>query len=131
MKYYYIIFSFLLSTLILFNSLQVSITYAYYELDPVGFIEKLCENKDKPELKCNGKCHLKKVAENSSNDNKNLPNIIDFKDILLYKESSAKYITIRDLEKVYQNYGYKNFYTYLKFTDCFHPPENHSHYNSF
>ena len=63
MKTSVILFSYLLSTLILYNSLRVTFTYAYYELDPVGFIEKLCENKDKPELQCNGKCHLKKVSK--------------------------------------------------------------------
>lgn len=123
MKYCSIIFSFILSALILFNSLQVSITYAYYELDPIGFIEKLCENKNKPELKCNGKCHLKKVAETNSNDNKNVPNVIDFKDILLYKESIKNYVITKGIEKAYQNYCYQNFYEYLKFSDFFHPPQ--------
>ena len=48
----------------------MTLTYAYYNLDTVGFIEKLCENKDKPELQCNGKCHLKKVVENNTNNDK-------------------------------------------------------------
>ena len=30
----------------------------------------LCENKDKPELKCNGKCHLKKELAKASEDEK-------------------------------------------------------------
>ena len=34
----------------LFNSIRISFTYLHYYLDPAGFIEKLCENKDKPEL---------------------------------------------------------------------------------
>ncbi len=30
----------------------------------------LCENKDKPELECNGKCHLKKqIQENTEDQN--------------------------------------------------------------
>ena len=72
MKLNYIIISIVLSTLILFSTTRVSVTYAYYELDPIGFIENLCKNKDKPELACNGKCHLKKVTENSS-DKQNSP----------------------------------------------------------
>jgi hypothetical protein len=29
----------------------------------------LCENKEKPELECNGKCHLKKQIQENSDDN--------------------------------------------------------------
>ncbi len=29
---------------------------------------ELCENKDRPELECNGKCHLKKEIESQSED---------------------------------------------------------------
>jgi len=72
MKISSIIISVVLSSLILFSSLRVSFTYAYYELDPIGFIENLCENKDKPELACNGKCQLKKVAEDNS-ENQQIP----------------------------------------------------------
>ena len=119
-----VILSITLSALILFNSMQVSLTFAYYKIDPIGFIEKLCENLDKPELQCNGKCQLKKVAEtNSSNSNKNLPNIVDFKEILLFKESTNNYVISTDFKKVYQNYSYQDFYEFLKFSNCFHPPQ--------
>lgn len=33
---------------------------AYYELNIEYITEKFCENKEKPELACNGKCHLAK-----------------------------------------------------------------------
>ena len=36
------IFSMVLATLLLINNMRVSITYAYYEIDPIGFIEALC-----------------------------------------------------------------------------------------
>ena len=33
---------------------------------------ELCENQDKPEMECNGKCHLKKeLAKASSEENSN------------------------------------------------------------
>lgn len=31
----------------------------------------LCENKDRPELECNGKCHLKKEIQSNSDDQNN------------------------------------------------------------
>jgi len=112
-----------LSSLILFNSFRVSFTYAYYEIDPVGFIEKLCENKDKPELKCNGKCHLKKVAESSTNENNEPTRLIDFKQILLYSQNFQKY-DFRPATSIEKNLiEYHNLYTYIGFNSCFRPPE--------
>lgn len=103
--------------------MQVSLTFAYYEIDPIGFIEMLCENLDKPELECNGKCQLKKVTETNSSDSKKAPNVINFKEILLYKVSIDNYIIGNDLDNTYQNYNYLNLYSYLQFSNCFHPPK--------
>lgn len=36
---------------------------AYYIFNKQHIIEKFCENKDKPQLKCDGKCHLKKMVK--------------------------------------------------------------------
>lgn len=38
----------------------------------------LCENKDKPERKCNGKCQLAKTTENENIDDFTFPKLIDF-----------------------------------------------------
>lgn len=39
-------------------------------------ITELCENRDKPQLQCNGKCHLnKELAESSSSDDQKKENI--------------------------------------------------------
>lgn len=35
------------------------IVYAYYTLQKEQITAQFCENKDKPALKCEGKCHLK------------------------------------------------------------------------
>ncbi|SFZ92315.1 hypothetical protein SAMN05428642_102652 [Flaviramulus basaltis] len=123
MKISTIITSIILGVLILFNSLRVSLNYAYYEIDTKGFIEKLCENKDKPELQCNGKCHLKKVTESSSKESKEPNRLIDFKEILLYTEKPFEY----NFKKIYyQNKipsEYLNLYTYIGLENCFHPPQ--------
>ncbi|ANW95929.1 hypothetical protein AXE80_06385 [Wenyingzhuangia fucanilytica] len=44
----------------------------YYETHLSEIIEKYCVNKDKPELQCNGQCHLAKeiTAIDASNDSK-------------------------------------------------------------
>lgn len=40
------------------NSLKATATFGYYALFTEGFIERFCENKDKPMLQCDGKCAL-------------------------------------------------------------------------
>jgi len=47
--------------LIYFLALLNPITpYISYSFNKTEIIEKFCENKDKPALQCEGKCHLKK-----------------------------------------------------------------------
>jgi len=50
--------------------------YINYSLNKAEIIEKFCKNKDKPILKCEGKCHLKKqlakAAENEEEQNKTI-----------------------------------------------------------
>jgi hypothetical protein len=47
-----------------------SLVIINYQVDKTNFIAKFCENKNKPELNCEGKCHLmKQLNETSSNEN--------------------------------------------------------------
>jgi len=117
------IFSILLTALILINSMRVSFTYAYYNIDPVGFIESLCENQDKPELQCDGKCQLKKVAESQDKTHNTPESIIDFKELILYLSPTADFeIPIRIVSEKQQQIAYQNFYSFHNSKDCFHPP---------
>lgn len=115
--------SLFLSILILFNTLRVSVTYIYYSIDPIGFIEKLCENKDTPEMQCNGKCQLKKVTKSSQSSEKAPINLIDFKDIILYKQASHHHSVVSFFEKNKSLFFYSNNYSYLNSKLSFHPPK--------
>ncbi len=113
----------LLMVLILFNSTRASLTYAYFELDPIGFIENLCENTDTPELKCNGKCQLKKVAESQNKDQKTPESIIDFKELILFPSPVTTFVLPLKTHIKKQNFlSYINLYSFNKTYDCFHPP---------
>lgn len=114
--------SIILATLIMFSSLRVSLTFSYYKLDPVGFIERLCENKDQPELECNGKCHLKKVTQTTTEDDNFPINIIDFKELLLYYNSAIKYNLVLDFNYKNNHSKYNNHYSFLDEYNYFHPP---------
>ncbi|NRD22632.1 hypothetical protein HNV10_05230 [Winogradskyella litoriviva] len=118
----YIVLVFLTS-LILFNSAKASLTYAYFELDPIGFIDRLCENKDKPELQCNGKCHLKKVAESQDKQQTTPESIVDFKELILYPSPSSDFeLPIKIFLEKQEQIAYQNLYSFHNSNNCFHPP---------
>lgn len=117
------IVSVVLMVLILFNSTRTSLTYTYFELDPIGFIENLCENTDQPELACNGKCQLMKVAESQKNEQKTPESIIDFKELIFYPNPISEYkIPIETALKKQLFLSYTNLYALEQTYDCFHPP---------
>jgi hypothetical protein len=72
--------------------------YAYYTINKDMITQKLCVNKSKPQLHCNGKCYLskqlKKAAENEKKQSQSLlekdeiisthPEEIDFTHISSY-----------------------------------------------
>lgn len=76
--------------------------------------EKLCENKNKPQLLCNGKCYLvKELAKTSENAPKqnNLKISSGFTDVFLTDQIftfdfPTKYFT----EKIKQGSSYSSFY---------------------
>lgn len=115
--------SLFLSSLILYNTLRVSFTYIYYNLDPIGFIEELCENKDTPELQCNGKCHLKKVMETSQQSENKPIHLIEFKDVILYSQniSEHEFLSVNLNRSLFDSYI--NNYKFLVDFPLFHPPK--------
>ena len=116
------IFSILFSILILYNSLRVSLTYIYYNIDTVGFIEALCENKDKPEMQCNGKCHLKKITKNNTEEQNKPIELIDFKDILLYNQKEYTHQINNHTLLKKARFHYVNLYNFSLLNSHFHPP---------
>ncbi|WP_343690890.1 hypothetical protein [Chitinophaga sp.] len=49
--------------------MKTSILYAVYEYDTQLFVTAFCENKNKPELHCNGKCQLAKMQQEQKDNN--------------------------------------------------------------
>jgi hypothetical protein len=58
MKISFVISSLIICCLALLNPIAPFINY---RINKAKIIEKFCENKEIPELKCEGKCHLKKL----------------------------------------------------------------------
>ena len=87
----------------------------------------LCINKDKPELKCNGKCHL--MQELAKVSEKELPltptkkQVVTETEVLFYKElESFAFDAFFTESKSHATSNYVNFYQLLKSSGTFHPP---------
>lgn len=89
---------------------------------------KLCENIEKPELKCNGKCHLAKELAKASESEKPLNSdkkqTFKFEIEILFCESISNYntTTILNFETNESNSFYQNLYFSEVTTSVFHPP---------
>jgi len=87
---------------------------------------ELCINQDKPELQCNGKCHLtKELAKVSNSENgsdKNQSISIEYS-IVYFQNTDQDYELFSPKEQPLKvNTLYNNGYTYY-YTNCvFHPP---------
>lgn len=105
------------------NTFQVSITYAFYYVSPLDFIEQFCENKDKPELQCNGKCHLKEIATKSSNEDNKPIEYITFKDFSVFVVSTFSYKLFEFRKNNKKTFQYNNLYAYINKPSIYHPPK--------
>jgi len=88
--------------------------------------KELCENKDKPELECNGKCYLMKslaeAAQKESNNKKE--HSVKKVDIPLLYIQEIKSMDFCDQEPVNAITFSKitETYTFIKGSNIFHPP---------
>lgn len=89
--------------------------------------KELCENKAKPEMKCNGKCHLmKELAKASDNEN---PMSSDkkvsqqeFEVLFLPTITSFEICTFLEPISMENHTIYHNLYSYDILSSVFHPP---------
>ncbi|MFC0318733.1 hypothetical protein ACFFI0_10450 [Olivibacter oleidegradans] len=55
--------------MVLSGIMKNTILYTIYEYDKASFIAMYCKNKDRPQLKCNGKCKLAKMQQEENEKN--------------------------------------------------------------
>lgn len=101
---------------------------AWYEINKDYIAAELCENKDKPQLECNGKCYLKKqidkVEDNGSADNKNLPTKnkkTELPEYVLTTPSLCAFYAAKDATTFHDKYITPRGTQYI--TSVFHPPQ--------
>ena len=95
---------------------------SYYSLNIEYIIKELCENKDKPELNCKGKCYLKKKMGEADKAEKQASEIlkqIEFPVFIPHSNLSlnTEYILVENSAP-----ELKNLYSHTPNIKIFHPP---------
>lgn len=106
------------------HSLTVNVLYALYSFDQDVFIELFCENKEKPELHCDGNCMLSKIDGQHSADQEQIVLFEKLSLQLNYIFELPQYNILNiHLQKVVKSvFNYQDNYKYLYPINIFHPP---------
>lgn len=77
------------------------------------FVERYCENKERPELNCDGKCALSKMLMQESNDEGTPINVDLLKtETVLFLESGMEMEFTTYFSKTPKNIDYTNLYSF-------------------
>jgi hypothetical protein len=100
--------------------LEYAVNYEY-------IATKLCVNKAKPELACNGKCHLMKELAKASESEKPVSNdkkhpVLETTDLFFDTLADFTFSPLPNTSIVALNSVYSNLYTHLDSDSFFHPP---------
>ena len=91
-----------------------------YELNKTEIIQKFCENKDKPKMQCDGKCHLKKMMLDEGDTQGEEP-ITTLPDIQLFIEDFGFELLNTEVFSSH-SFGYSNLYSYGLLNEIDIPP---------
>ena len=116
------LFAILAITGILLQTFYSSIIVINYQLNKEYIAKNLCENKNKPMMHCNGKCHLKKQLANQEKQdgipNQNLKEKLELRvchsiSLIAFPEFTAQNEA---------NFSYSFFIPQVSLRSVFHPP---------
>ncbi len=113
MKKYSLVVSILFLVITLTSCLKIAGTIGYYALFTEDFVERFCENKERPELNCDGKCALAKMLLQESKDQE-LPINIDFlkTETVLFLESGMEIEFAVYINEPLKKSNYNNHYSF-------------------
>lgn len=118
---------FTLLTAILLQVCGRSWVVVYYEFNKAYIAKNLCENRDKPELKCHGKCKLMKLLEKERQKEKfPLGNVFEKSADILCEKPQFQIISVScclaPLQKVKSLFAYSSILSQGPFDNFLHPP---------
>jgi len=114
-----------LAFVFIIQMMSASMILLNYEVNTAYIIENFCENTDKPELKCNGKCHLIKQIKADSEQKSETPASLTELTVFVLALEEIAYFEFRsiDSEPIASNSLYLegNYSNHLQ--SIFHPPQ--------
>jgi hypothetical protein len=123
--------SFFLVSLILSKVIYSAFWQMNFYLNQKEIAAIECENKDRPEMNCNGKCYLAKQLEKSDNEladkkekQEHSISILKLVETSVFVENwKLKFeVPAFNTEKELASYYYSSSYNLLLKSDIFHPP---------
>lgn len=78
-------------TAVLLQSAGQLVILINFKINQAYIASVLCENKDKPEMKCNGKCHLNKQLKANEQQQQQLPPQVKLKEQLLFLQDAFQF----------------------------------------
>ncbi|NRS90086.1 hypothetical protein HNQ02_003021 [Flavobacterium sp. 7E] len=120
MKKYAVIILLLLFLKPILPVIDYAVNYEYIS-------QVLCINKAKPELKCNGKCHLMKELAKASDDDRTASSekkqsTNPFVDLFVAEVASYDFLVFQKTAAQQSPAYYTNFYSHLDSDVVFRPP---------
>lgn len=95
---------------------------AYYNINLEYIIQELCENKDKPQLNCKGKCYLKKKLEESNKAENQASGSIKQFELPVFICNQENFEFALNQEVITQVQFPKDLYSLTLNQSFFHPP---------
>ena len=115
--------SILLLSAFLFQSFSKVVILANYELNKEYIAKNFCENRNNPEMHCNGKCHMmKQMKEEDKKENGPVNNLKEKYEVQLFSEGKSAF----EILNTHTVFEYSSFYQMDKTSphllSIFHPP---------
>jgi hypothetical protein len=96
---------------------------ANYQINKEYITKVFCENKAKPTMHCNGKCHLKKqLAKEDKKENSTTNNIKEKIEIQLFTETKTPLELPNEFKIINHHFFYSMSKSNSHLLSVFHPP---------
>ena len=114
-----------IAILLLFLQPQISntVVWVLYEFDKENITETFCVNKERPELKCNGKCHLATQLTNADPVQSEQPAQINYiPQIQLFFQAIEQPVIVEENSTAAAQI-FSLIYSFKPFSKVDHPPQ--------
>ena len=112
----------LLLSAVLFQSASKLLYIVNYSVNKSYIAKNLCENRNKPKMKCNGKCHLKKqLAQAEKNESQGKSDSKEKWEDLFF--ASFQEFFYNEKAQIKNSFTYKNSLLVSYSPSIYHPPK--------